>query len=98
MILTGKAKENFINFMCKTYPDIRWHEYENFTHSMIYALIIDFFDSVGIYIETWEYQGFCWQVNSNLLDESPKYNEALKTRPEAQTEAIKKANQIYNEL
>lgn len=96
--LTGKARQDFINYICKTYPNIRWHEYETFTNSMIYALIIEFFDSVGIYINTWEYQGFCWQIDSNLLEESPKYNEPFKTRPEAQTEAIKKANQIYNEL
>ncbi len=98
MELTGKCKEDFINFMCKTYPDIRWHEYENLPNSILNALIIEFFDSVGIYIDTWEYEGFCWQVYSNLVNESPKYNEPLKSRPEAQTEAIKKANQIYNEL
>ena len=52
MILTGQANKDFISFMCKTHPNIRWHEYETMTDSMINALIIEWFDSVGIYIDT----------------------------------------------
>lgn len=113
MGLTGKAKEDFEKW-CKSQKDLSLGiqipntiggvilhlgtNAEILPKRILNALIIDFFDSVGIYIDTWHYDGFCWQIDCYLLDESPKYNEALKSRQEAKTEAIKKANKIYNEI
>lgn len=109
MELTGKCKQYFEKWLISFFREKRTDYNNLFTDESILrkfyrktdveknALTIEFFDSVRIYIETWEYNGFCWQVNSNLVDESPKYNETLKSRQEAITEAIKKANLIYNE-
>lgn len=51
MKLTGKCLESFISFMCKNYPEIKWHEYETMPKCILNALIIEFFDSVGISID-----------------------------------------------
>lgn len=66
------------------------------------ALIIDFFDSVGIYIQDWGLN----VVDNNIgFDASVMYNfknhtaqdDFSKKRQDAITEAIKKANEIYNQ-
>ena len=114
MELKGKAKDDFYKWIHNSeHAKHEYCSYQESSNAPRYefkyedvelpeilenTLIIEFFDSVYIYIETWQNDGFCWQVYSNLVEESPKYNNTLKTRPEAQNEAIKKANQIYNEL
>lgn len=89
MILTGKAKEEFIK--AKIGNEINLFEsmlpiYKN-------ALLIEWFDSVGIYI-TSDY----FELNNGFYSEILDSNfEIIKpTRQEALTEAIKKANEIYN--
>lgn len=91
MILTGLAKEDFISFMCKTYPNIRWHDYENMTDSMINALIIEWFDSVGIYVNAIRFNDN-WKFIVDFVYKDRKY----RTRQEALIFAITKANEIYN--
>ena len=94
MILTGLANEDFISFMCKTYPNIRWHDYENMTDSMINALIIEWFDSVGIYIAVEpqiDFKNVCYDVSINF-----KPHSVWGSRLQATNEAITKANEIYN--
>jgi hypothetical protein len=62
------------------------------TKSMQYGVYVDFFDSVGIEI-------YNLKTISELFDKNNKkcyYIEELKTRPEARTKAIEKANEIYN--
>ena len=83
MILTGQAKKDFISFMCKTYPNIRWHEYENMTDSMINALIIEWFDLIGL-----------WKTSYNNF--YVKYFRSELTLIVSQNLAITKANEIYN--
>lgn len=99
MILTGKAKESFIDYLDKTNQikiekgilNLHWQDLpEKFKNS----LIIEWFDSVRIYI-TSDY----FELNNGFYSEILDSNfEIIKpTRQEALTEAIKKANEIYNE-
>ena len=90
MILTGKAKEEFIK--AKIGNEINLFEsmlpiYKN-------ALLIEWFDSVGIYVNS-DY----FELNKGFYSEILDSNFAIvkPTRQEALTEAIKKANEIYNE-
>ena len=98
MILTGKAKESFIDYLDKTNQikiekgilNLHWQDFpEKFKN----ALIIEWFDSVGIYI-TSDY----FELNKGFYSEILNSNFAIvkPTRQEALTEAIKKANEIYN--
>ena len=89
-ILTGKAKKDFIK--AKIGNEINLFEsmlpiYKN-------ALLIEWFDSVGIYV-TSDY----FELNKGFYSEVLDSNFAIvkPTRQEALTEAIKKANEIYNE-
>ena len=68
--------------------------WQDFPEKYIHALIIDFFDSVGIYVNS-DY----FELNKGFYSEVLDSNfEIIKpTRQEALTEAIKKANEIYNE-
>ena len=97
-ILTGKCKEAFIDYLDKTNQitiekgilKLHWQDFpEKYTH----ALIIDFFDSVGIYVNS-DY----FELNKGFYSEVLDSNFAIvkPTRQEALTEAIKKANEIYN--
>ena len=99
MELTGKAKESFIDYLDKTNQikiekgilNLHWQDLpEKFKN----ALIIEWFDSVGIYI-TSDY----FELNKGFYSEILDSNFAIvkPTRQEALTEAIKKANEIYNE-
>lgn len=57
-----------------------------------YGVFVDFFDSVGIDIEfSRMYDDFMVVINHKA------YGKWLKTRHEIRTEAILKANEIYNE-
>ena len=99
MELTGKAKESFIDYLDKTNQikiekgilNLHWQDLpEKFKN----ALIIEWFDSVGIYV-TSDY----FELNNGFYSEILDSNfEIIKpTRQEALTEAFKKANEIYNE-
>ena len=100
MILTGKAKESFIDYLDKTNQikiekgilNLHWQDlpekYKN-------ALIIEWFDSVGIYVNAeLDYLHLVWfpTINNNWNFEEHEF----ETRQEAIKEAIKKANEIYN--
>ena len=99
MILNGKAKEEFFNWLDNQGVngiDISNWEFEKF-HSLSNvsknSLIIEWFDSVGIII-TSDY----FELNKGFYSEILESNfEIIKpTRQEALAEAIKKANEIYN--
>ena len=68
--------------------------FEELPLNLRYASIIEWFDSVGIYI-TSDY----FELNKGFYSEILDSNFAIvkPTRQEALTEAIKKANEIYNE-
>ena len=92
MILTGKCKEDFL----------KWYYYNNYHHQVftetsddifINALIIEWLDSVGIYIGITYFKDseFHWRIHYK-----DKYG-TRNSRPEAIEQAIIKANEIYNE-
>ena len=99
MILKGKAKEEFFNWLDNQGVngiDISNWEFEKFhllSNVSQNSLIIEWFDSVGIYI-TSDY----FELNKGFYSEILNDNfEIVKpTRQEALAEAIKKANEIYN--
>ena len=104
MILTGKTKEDFLRYYGDEISHLEEIEYDFLLESSIIrnALIIEWFDSIGIYIEVYRHnnrptvQGF----NSRIVRRINGYYEcctAVDTRKEATEEAIKKANEIYNE-
>jgi hypothetical protein len=82
-----------------TMSDILPMDFEN--SLVLNALIIEFFDSVGIYIWTipslrivnkWTYRVFC----HDLSDYTPQAAYLYIDRKQATIKAIEKANKIYN--
>ena len=107
MLLTNKAKEDFENYilnenlrhdsevLISVYnQETLFIDYKDVKKTLLNALIIEWFDSVGIYI-TSDYL----ELNKGFFSEILDNNFAIvkPTRQEALTEAIKKANEIYNE-
>lgn len=110
MILTGKNKRTFLKWL-KIRVNSKLHEIYKIEfwfnlqdESFKITLIIEWFDSVGIYIiispsdnpKNWFYT----ILGEDIL--SPFYQmyqslDDFENRQEALTEAIKKANEIYNE-
>ena len=107
MILTGKAKEDFLEYYNNHSIKylLSWTDFDDLPLVVKNALIIEWFDSVGIYVNT-TYEEFediqvkklpvlvkTWSVlvNEELLID-------FNSRQEATDEAIKKANEIYNNL
>ena len=97
MILTGKAKEDFLTNMSilteiKDKKDLEVY-FPKLSDLIKNAYYVDFFDSVGIYI-TSDY----FELNKGFYSEILDSNFAVvkPTRQEALTEAIKKANEYYN--
>ena len=96
--MKGKAKEDFEKWfnhlpmsldLC--YSKV---EFKHLTDSMQWGVIVDFFDSVGITIQI-----AFFDSDFNIFDVF--INDILtskehKSRQEARTKAIEKANEIYN--
>ena len=108
MILTGKAKEEFFNWLDNQGAngiDISNWEFEKFhllSNVSKNSLIIEWFDSVGIYISI-NYVDFYDELRNNTGFEIYVTNKGLSVkfrivsiRQEAIKQAIKKANEIYN--
>ena len=114
-ILTGKAKEDFENYvlnkelghdsevLISVYnQETLFINYNNVKETLLNALIIEWFDSVGIYISI-NYVDFYDELRNDTGFETYVTNKGLSvkfrsvsSRQEALTEAIKKANEIYN--
>ena len=103
MILTGETKLDFERWLHSNdvlikdgiYDDTYLTDvFDKLPLNLQYASIIEWFDSVGIYI-TSDY----FELNNGFYSEILDSNFAIvkPTRQEALTEAIKKANEIYNE-
>jgi len=110
MKLTGKTREDFENWIlneCQfTFGKslIKIHKQKYFFISylgidniQLNALIIEFFDSVGIYIQISIYTkridsslDWCYSFNEEIFE------RFFKSRKEATDKAIEKANEIYN--
>ncbi|MCA4782330.1 hypothetical protein IF125_08630 [Empedobacter stercoris] len=100
MILTGIAKEKFLEWNeNREGKTLTLKELELMSESVILnALIIEFFDEYGIHINI--FYKYTWRVEirdsqSSLL--STLNYAVFDTRQEATIQAIKKANDIYNE-
>lgn len=107
MILTGKCREDFNKWnydndfgYIDNEPTSLVVHFEDLDDNLKNTVIIEFFDNVGIIInvggvlQNGIYSfSFDIQENNTLngIDE-----DGLSTRQEATTEAIKKANEIYN--
>ena len=102
MILTGETKEDFERWLHSNdvlikdgiYDDTYLTDvFDKLPLNLQYASIIEWFDSVGIYI-TSDY----FELNKGFYSDILNSNFAIvkPTRQEALTEAIKKANEIYN--
>jgi len=112
MRLTGKSLKDFKKWLdnefdvdeqpirfYQDHADVETYASEHFEilpFSMQYGVLVDWFDSVGIYIEVLiidiedEVQ-FFYDVNNFCCSEN------FETRPPARQKAIEKANEIYNE-
>jgi hypothetical protein len=102
IILTDKAKKDFG----------RWHferrtsvaEFQNFdklSETAQYAVIIEWFDSVGIYLQVGSYNNnpnrqFAFYI-VNFDGSNPNFDCGFSNRIETTKEAITVANEIYNE-
>lgn len=88
MMLTGKAKEDFEKWSGGDFHESYYH--------FINTLIIEWLDSVGIYI-TISPRGKDNSVAYWFNDEICSDISFANNRQEAEKEAIKQANIIYNE-
>ena len=97
MILNGKTLDHYKIWFDKYYNDY-WTYYQS-KPTILNSLIIDLFDSVVIYIEISFYDDCYWTYNiySNKPVLEKEIANICNNRQEALTEAIKKANEIYNE-
>lgn len=100
--MKDKFKEDFKKWFYKnltlkyTFDLEHWFPYLPF--SMRYGILVDFFDSVGVFILI--NKQFDLEVYDFNIDNGTDFYESetfeFKTRHEARTEAIKKAKEIYN--
>ena len=102
MKITGKTKEAFEKWLEDT-DNLCGLDLFQLPDTCIDTLIIEFFDSVGIYIWTmpslrvetkWTFRVFKTLLEDYVNQHAYIYN----TRQEATGKAIEKANEIYNEM
>ena len=113
MILTGKAKEDFEKWLNKEMYYLGRHNFEDrdnniedLSDNFQNALIIEWFDSVGIKILPYcSVNGWYCELkdfNNNFFGHYKSYlickqdSKDFYSRQEATVQAIKKANEIYN--
>lgn len=109
MILTDKAKKEFIKWNYDNDFGYIDHEptslvvhFENLDENLRNTVIVDFFDSVGIYInvllDETNSKKFKYLVTDINIRHLHCWTQGTKkeSRQEATTEAIIKANEIYN--
>ena len=106
MILTGETKEDFERWLHSNdvlikegiYDDTYLTDvFEKLPLNLQYASIIEWFDSVGIYVNSSGLTLSKTFISDVSVDDNCEYNyDGFRIRQEALTEAIKKANEIYN--
>lgn len=106
MELTGKAKEDFYRWYLnhiKSYNDklisnTDINYFNLLTDSMKYGVYVDWFDSVGIVFWVSPFYNHDLGVMNEWAgyDDNGLLGTTQKTRQEARTKAIEKANEIYN--
>jgi len=103
MNLTGQAKEEFEKWLfgsltfdyCEDYNE--WFRLTDL--SMQYGVLVDWFDSVGIYIDVhkvFNLKEYRWWIEDDSLMLEDFQSEAFNSRPQARAKAIEKANEIFN--
>ena len=97
-ILTGKAKEDFYKYL--NIKDYKLFDYvrKKYANEIVSnALIIEWFDSVGIYVNSSGLTLSKTFISDVSVNDNCEYNyDGFRTRKEATEQAIKKANEIYN--
>lgn len=101
-MLTGKAKEDFEKWYYTNYhrsvnygviKEDEVYAFFNTLHKTFKnALLVDFFDTVDIYVNALRYNKTYFQPFCNHL-----LHEKYETRSEALKQAFTQANKIYNE-
>lgn len=96
MILKDKAKEDFRQWVKENdYPVSLWALEDGLIDKTVeYALIIEWLDSISIYIIPFM-EDDKWQVEIRYGD-SVYFRDHFNSRQEATKAAIEKANEIYN--
>lgn len=97
-LLTGKCREDFLKWgKDKGITNFNPKEYAlNTSRTIAHSIIIKFFDSVGLNILITVEFDFGYVITENKYEEIEEVKKWYETREEAQLEAIKKANEIYN--
>lgn len=97
-LLTGKAKEDFFYWFRENKRDLRKSYLDDTCDN---ALIIEWLDSVGIYIQVVAISTHGQPIFDYNIQQDNEINGmngyTFSTRLEATTEAIKQSNIIYNE-
>lgn len=96
MILTGKCEEEFEKwYKRKGFGNhVNFGMFLNMPLPFKYGVLVDFFDGFEIEIIT---RKNYWNVKTYPGHRHKGYSAFTKTRSEARTEAIKKANELFNE-
>jgi len=106
MILTGKCKEDFLEYywennikplkfsVCK--KDDLEQFFESISELFQNVLIIDFFDSVGIYITIFPCIDKTFDSYITINESRKECCQFQPTRPKATNAAIERANEIHN--
>ena len=111
MILNGEAKKDFENYvlnkelghdsevLINVYnQETLFIDYKDVKKTLLNALIIEWFDSVGIYVNSSGLTLSKTFISDVSVNNNCEYNyDGFRTRQEAIEQAIKKANEIYNE-
>lgn len=102
MKLTDKCKQdfekwfidNYVSNHCNGMGAIDIKTFDKIPKSMQYGVLVDFFDSVGIYNDAYHIENaFRYMID---VKDDTYMSKDYKTRPEAREQAIIKANEIYN--
>lgn len=100
MKLTGKAQEDFdLWFFERNTPIEEYKNYPNLSETCKNALIVEWFDSVGIYIHIEPYLDFNKKLlfkNYVLFYTNIDEQNSYLHRVAATNAAIEKANELYN--
>ena len=103
MEVNGKCKEDFEKWYKNQHPDGHWYalvSFYNLAKSMQYGVYVDWFDSVGIHLVSYNIKGLanCYGSEVELANDREFCNRCYSsTRHEARTKAIEKAHEIYND-
>ena len=105
-ILTGKAKSDFEKWLLTDGYEVIENgtiEYDLYymckymiPQNMVYAKIIEWLDSVGIYVEVGYLHAYKEWYRDVSTETGSCYIRGWETRQEATKAAIEKANELYN--